>query len=437
MEALQKQLKANGAWDQIARSLAHVIKNQPKNALEIFESICLNAKGAQIKGTTSPLDEKQLNSIIEKLQLHADLLRKPPANSEEEEAKAPPDDMPGTGDVAYRQCILESAGVCLGKEESYLISVSIHNFILNQAEKENNFKSVRFVGKVLGTKADYYIIECSKEDWGEPAEGEPPLAEPMGTGLNEFQYWASNTAGHPSSWSPLPPITPEQLAVAMRVRRFFSGNLNAMVAGYPYFPWKEAGYLRAQLARILHSTVVSPKNLWIIPEDAENAKPEQNPGYIPAPASELLSAKGWNHHRAYIMPEYNMCSPPAQEGEDEEDKKGNPVASLSDLSSDPRSKGKWRFSLCQNSGVRPELDANATVCAQSLEWPGAFCVSKGKTIINVYVGNGFCKLNKKYTRPAPPVPSSEFKLATEQEDPVKEEQPEAAAEEEKTEEKTD
>ena len=56
------------------------------------------------------------------------------------------------------------------------------------------------------------------------------------------------TAGKP--WKKLPNVTPQQLTVARKIKKFFTGRLDAPVVSYPPFPGNEANYLRAQIARI-------------------------------------------------------------------------------------------------------------------------------------------------------------------------------------------
>ena len=52
-------------------------------------------------------------------------------------------------------------------------------------------KQVRFWGKILGSKKDYYIAEGISEDAGEQGEL-PPIVEPKGSGVNKLNYWVTN-----------------------------------------------------------------------------------------------------------------------------------------------------------------------------------------------------------------------------------------------------
>jgi len=435
MESIKKKLMENGAWTELTRALLTVIRDRPADPLKAIESIF-----AKTKPASDPIDQKAKDAAIAALTGALNLMSPPPPakgpEGEEPEPEAPPAEMPFIPNMLDNAASFQAAGIDFGEGEMYRVSLSIHDFAIEQAKLENNFKSIRFFGKVLGTSKDYYVIECGKEEWPEPGENDAKIPEPMGTGTNQYQYWVSNTAGAGSTWTALPPVTPEMLAAARKCRKFFTGDINAAVRGYPYFKWKEAGYLRAQIAEITHATVISPVGVWVEEEEADEPKPiKLNEGFTPPKISTMLTTAKWVHHRAFIMPEIGMCVPPEVEGE-EEDKKGNPVKLLTSVEKDPRSNGQWKIELCSSFGVRPEENPNAVVSATSLVWPGATCVWQKTSIVNVYVGYGHKRSETAYKAASPPVPQEEFKLPPDQADPIKpkEEAKEQPAEEEKKEE---
>jgi hypothetical protein len=136
--------------------------------------------------------------------------------------------------------------------------------------------------------------------------------EKPGTGVNASVYFVCNAPG--GKWTRLPDVTPEQIVLARstrrcvcgareaptsraeplstRVGRFFTGNLDAAVPGFPTWPWKEArsvgrppnarpcataaltcrlrSLLRAQIARIAAACTLCPKGAFKI--DDEGAK---------------------------------------------------------------------------------------------------------------------------------------------------------------------
>lgn len=57
----------------------------------------------------------------------------------------------------------------------------------------------------------------------------------------------------------------------LQIKRYFTGDLEAPVPGYPPFPGTEINLLRAQIARITAGVCVSPAGFFEVDEDAEPA----------------------------------------------------------------------------------------------------------------------------------------------------------------------
>jgi hypothetical protein len=68
-------------------------------------------------------------------------------------------------------------------------------------------------------------------------------SEPRGTGVNEFVYWATNSACGP--WTQLPDLRPVDILNSRNMLSSFSGNLESKIATNPFYAEKEAVYLRA------------------------------------------------------------------------------------------------------------------------------------------------------------------------------------------------
>jgi hypothetical protein len=88
------------------------------------------------------------------------------------------------------------------------------------------------------------------------------------SGVNAQQYFVCNLLGE-KHMSRLPDVRPEQIVSARYLKRFLTGKLTSKVSTYPPFPWNEAVFLRAQIARISASTVLSPAG-WYAQEEDEN-----------------------------------------------------------------------------------------------------------------------------------------------------------------------
>lgn len=111
-------------------------------------------------------------------------------------------------------------------------------------------------------------------------------------------------------WFRLPDVTPEQLQVSRKIRKYFTGDLKRKISSYPTFNGSEAHYLRCQLARISASTVVSPAGYYIFDqEEGVDDDSEQsgnviiNPEFEGLPNHQLLNLSNWVHHVPYVLPQ--------------------------------------------------------------------------------------------------------------------------------------
>jgi radial spoke head protein 4A len=232
----------------------------------------------------------------------------------------------------------EWAGVSLGREETYLMFLSIKKLV-----EQKQLKSVRLWGKVLGRDANYIIAEAELKEGVEDTEDavvnavpptevaekkdevqegpkltKPkqfgPLSKEQRIGVNKYVYFACNYIG--GAWKRLPDVIPERLQEARKIRKYFTGNLDAKVfwhnkvSSYPAFNGNEAQYLRCQIARISAATVISPKGYYMTDPEAE--EPEEgagnmpiiiNPEYEGLSNDQLLNVANWVHHTPYILPQ--------------------------------------------------------------------------------------------------------------------------------------
>jgi len=107
--------------------------------------------------------------------------------------------------------IFEWAGVSFGREETYLIFMSIKKLV-----QEKDLKSARLFGKIFGSEKDYIVVESERREGDEgdaeeepaPAEQEPsaeeeglpkstfkptlPAPKEVATGVNKYVYWVCN-----------------------------------------------------------------------------------------------------------------------------------------------------------------------------------------------------------------------------------------------------
>jgi len=303
--------------------------------------------------------------------------------------------------------MLNSIGVNLGTEEGYKLCLS-----MQKLANKNELSECRFWGKIFGTQKDYYIAEAKLEEYPEEDEAEAGK-ELLGTGANEYIYFVTNSL-QSQEWTKLPTILPYQIKVARQVRRFLTGDLKASVLGFPRFPYGEAVYLRAQIARISHSTSIIPEGVFTIDPEDEEAVPEANEEYKAKHTLVMDNPKNWVHARQALL-KIGRCTQSAIEEEEEEDEGDKPPKSEEELEKPPKrltsiSSDTHQEQLsCWSLQVTPHpMDQFASVCDSSNLWPGARTVLLGAQTVSCYVGWGHKYRESLYFPPPPPALETEY-----------------------------
>jgi radial spoke head protein 4A len=142
------------------------------------------------------------------------------------------------------------AGVSFGKEETYLLFLSIKKLV-----DAKQLKSIRLWGKIFGREKNYFVTEAELKEGVEDVEDAlvnppAPVAAPVEeksekgpklakqklytgiskeqrNGANKYVYFVCNYIGGP--WTRLPDVIPERLQEARKIRKYLSGNLQAPV----------------------------------------------------------------------------------------------------------------------------------------------------------------------------------------------------------------
>jgi len=316
-------------------------------------------------------------------------------------------------ELPEQMSLFRGAGIGMTKEESY------RTYLAMQAlqEKYQPTGSVRFFGKILGTKKDYVVIEMSGCAHKPPAAVGATEPEKPGVGLNMATYFVAPSAVE--EFVQLEDVTPEQVLGAMKIRKYFTGDLSAPVYCYPAFPGTEGNYLRAQIARIAQATALKPSG-YLQPNEETGAL-ELNPEYA-VPAD--LDATAWVRGYGGIL-KIGRCTnvpkadPDAEDPEDLEEE----VAPLGAITDDPPvatfgeeeddSLGAWTARLYD-----VEFPAYTVGVAKSNRWPGAYAAiaKAGVKDACVYFGYGLEDMGKTFTLeafPAIAAESEEFEEAAE------------------------
>jgi radial spoke head protein 4A len=186
--------------------------------------------------------------------------------------------------------MLEWAGISFGEEDTFKLSKSIKRLaVMSGADR------VRFVGKMYGTKQDYWI--CSGFMAGADELTVPRTQEARGTGANSLVYWVTDNLL--SDWIQLPDCCPEHIVIARMIKHIFVGDLNATIDSNPPFPGKERHFLRAQLSRIFSATAIIPKGLFEIDEETSEMKFAEE--FAMPGTEELKSNEVWANLHPIIL----------------------------------------------------------------------------------------------------------------------------------------
>ncbi|WAR30501.1 RSH4A-like protein [Mya arenaria] len=267
-----------------------------------------------------PMKDHVPQSASEKL-AHAQwtMLKKPPLPVVESEqtqledgSPLPPEQTAAVPDILRLAAQLEAAGVGLPREEFVRMSLALRDLV----NMYPNVQHLRFWGKVLGTTGSFYVAEGEfhEGDYEDDSSGTHEDAEEEESDLREEDS-SLFEAGLP--WIRLPHVTPVQIQVARKIRKYVTGDLDAQVVSNPPFPGTERNFLRAQIARITASTQVSPLGYYRFDDEGEEEEEHaEEAGGGRANIIEDLEFEGisvkdladgglqaWVHHSPGILPQ--------------------------------------------------------------------------------------------------------------------------------------
>ncbi|XP_066488556.1 radial spoke head protein 6 homolog A-like [Tiliqua scincoides] len=488
-------------YDHLAEMLTKILDERPENPADIIENISKDVKCARFQKKLDTLrDEYEKHPTFEMAEMYKTLFQKGgggEGTDQELEEEMPETPLPNVMETAY---YFEQAGIGLSLEEYYHVFLA-----LKQLVTTHPIQTCRFWGKILGIEANYIVAEVEfregeeeeeaeeeevveeglkegsefkeEEDDEEEEKDEPPKPnykpppvipkEENRTGANKFTYFVCNEAGKP--WVKLPQVTPAQIVNARKIKKFFTGRLDAPIVSYPPFPGNESNYLRAQIARISAGTQISPLGFYQFGEEEGDEEEEggagrdsyeENPDFEPISVVELVdSLANWVHHVQNILMQ-GRCSwinplqkSEEEEEEDEEEEKpedqeemqqevGPPL--LTPLSEDADIQTTPPWTAEASTSLIPQY-ALAVLYANL--WLGANAFAIGKRFDNIYIGWGHKYSPDNFSPQLPPPVQNEYLSGpevTETTDPTVEEelalkaaQEEALAAEEMEEEEED
>lgn len=225
---------------------------------------------------------------------------------------------------------------------------------------------MRLLGKVYGKNKDLWV--CEMEESTDPKED---------FDLNKYTYFVNDNPTN--EWTRLPDIQPHHVTQAKNIKHLLSGDMNKRLVTNPEFDGREKEFLRAQIARIVHSTTVCPEGLF--DKDDENTTggivaKEDEAKEIKSNA-ELNSLEQWVWLRPCFLPSGNLKAKEIEENEDEDGKekkdevRETTVERLLKLEND---KDSWKVELKGLQDIH-KIEGK-DVCygvnvVSSLRWPGS------------------------------------------------------------------
>lgn len=288
--------------------------------------------------------------------------------------------------------MFEWSGISFGELEHYRIYKA-----MKRLAKTTGATTLRFWGKFLGRQRDYFVIE-GQLPYAEEVDYEVE-AEVRGKGINSNVYWVTDDLL--SDWVQLPDSHPKYINAARQIKYIVTGNLNADLNTNPRFPGKERHFLRAQIARISHSTTIVPKDFLAV--DAENDKEVQfNEEFACPSASDLNNIEGWCHKLQNILlagrTEHLPPNVPEDEKEDaiaKLEEKDPFIERLKGINDDKKIfkdiDGSWTTKMVGHlqQYAAEEGTMNYACCEiRSLRWKGAITITQSGRWANLYVGYG-------------------------------------------------
>ncbi|XP_049477124.1 radial spoke head protein 6 homolog A isoform X2 [Panthera uncia] len=432
-------------YEHLVNLLTKILNQRPEDPLSILESLNRTTQWEWFHPKLDTLrDDPEMQPTYEMAERQKALfLRSGGGEGQQEmEEEVAETAVPNVMETAF---YLEQAGVGLSSDESFRIFMA-----LKQLVEQQPIHTCRFWGKILGLSRSYLVAEVSfreGEEEGEEEEAEemmeggegmdapdeeegeedeekdtdvtpkpmwkpPPVIprEESRSGTNKYLYFVCNEPGRP--WTRLPHVTPVQIVQARKIKKFFTGFLDAPVVSYPPFPGNEANYLRAQIARISAATHISPLGFYQFGEEegdeeeeggAGRESYEENPDFEGIPVLELVdSMANWVHHAQHILPQ-GRCTwvNPLQKIEEEEElgeeeekadegmegveqEVGPPL--LTPLSEDAEIMHMSPWTTRLSCSLCPQY---SVAVVRSNLWPGAYAYASGKIWCEVHTYSTF------------------------------------------------
>ena len=235
-------------YDHIVNILGKILLDKQDDPYNNFEKLSYNLKTEDVflgySDAIKNLMRENGSDLKEKIQEIRNFLKLDKVvveNEGDEDIPVKEEEEPPTNvlsNLLSQNKIMKKCGVSLGEDESYLILNALKQFSASK-----NAAKCLFWGKIMGHKADYYIVECTNPEKSENAEEAVPVEEPAGVGINAKTYFVTTNILS-NNWTELPVISAKTMRQAKKIRFFFSGDLKRKIIMSPEFDGEERHYVR-------------------------------------------------------------------------------------------------------------------------------------------------------------------------------------------------
>lgn len=198
--------------------------------------------------------------------------------------------------------------------------------------------------------------------------------------LNKYTYFVNENPTNSGDWYELPPLDNNLIVQSQKIKRIISGDYNLKLVTNPAFDGPEKSFLRAQIARITHSTTLMPDGLQDKDEESGNCAEKGDDKEFKS-TQDLINPENWVFSRPGILPSGNLKAKETTEEEEEGEGKEAKEATMERLVKlEVQDKDNWKIILAGLADTHKLQGAEAKEfnygvnILTSLRWPGAMAV---------------------------------------------------------------
>ncbi|KAG4072126.1 hypothetical protein HA402_015625 [Bradysia odoriphaga] len=297
-KSLLKQKSGDGGnvYDHLTFILSKIIDERPKNVMDHFE---------EFSRVVQKEKNRNSNSLLASTYVEPDSLKRATSLNQCCDAffQTPKQDPKSSrkDDFAHLQFYWSIAGYGFPQGHIFTMSCS-----LGLLASRDIVRTCRYWGRIFGLKLNYHVAEAdlSEDEMQKRATGDAgPADEQWGSGINQKTYFVCHCLG--DDWIELPRATAKDIEMSQKIRKHFTGDLDALVQSNPKFPGAEKNLLRATIQRITTETYAAPVGYY----EVEGGNASISTNYKSRDTTELLDLSSWCQYRMTKAPLCSESSP--------------------------------------------------------------------------------------------------------------------------------